>query len=284
MTPPGDNQADPRDPILDAQASVVVERVRGDRVHTDHDQVVVEEPLEIQVQGASVAVTMRTPGHDAELACGFLLTENVVSRREDVATLVHANEHTDPRSEDNVLRVTLHEEVTLDLNRLRRNVFASSSCGVCGKATLEAALATHAPLEDGPTFPRALFGTLPEKMRAQQAVFSQTGGLHAAALFSKDGELLVLREDVGRHNAVDKVVGHGFLNQHFPLSGHVLMVSGRISFEVVQKALAARIPVVAAISAPTSLAVELANQSGMALVGFLRPGQMTVYGKRERIR
>ncbi|MGH7899791.1 MAG: formate dehydrogenase accessory sulfurtransferase FdhD, partial [Candidatus Binatia bacterium] len=183
----------------------------------------------------------------------------------------------------NVVRVTLTPGVRVDLESLRRNLYASSSCGICGKATIESAIANAPPLDDPSRFGPAYFGSLPDHLRSAQRAFSATGGLHAAGLFDASGELLVVREDIGRHNAVDKVVGWSAENGRLPLSGHVLLVSGRISYEIAQKALAARIPVVAAVSAPSSLAVELATEARMTLVGFLRGGEFNVYGDRQRI-
>ncbi|HKJ23828.1 MAG TPA: formate dehydrogenase accessory sulfurtransferase FdhD, partial [Myxococcota bacterium] len=189
----------------------------------------------------------------------------------------------DPDHDDHVVRAVLAPGVAVDLDGLRRNLFASSSCGVCGKATIENALA-HAPALDDPArFGAGFFAALPDALRDAQAAFDRTGGLHAAALFAPDGERLVVREDVGRHNAVDKVVGWAVAQDRLPLSGHVLLVSGRVSYEIVQKALAARIPVVAAVSAPTSLAVELAEHAGIALVAFLRDGRFGLYGNRDRV-
>ena len=184
---------------------------------------------------------------------------------------------------NNVLRVHLRPGVEVDLERLRRNLYASSSCGICGKASIEQALATAPPLADLLRLEGGFFRALSERLREGQTLFAETGGLHGAALFSADAELRVIREDIGRHNAVDKVVGWAVDDGQLPLSGHVLLVSGRISFEVAQKALAARIPVVAAVSAPSSLAIELAERAGMTLVGFLRDGGFNVYGAAERI-
>jgi FdhD protein len=181
------------------------------------------------------------------------------------------------------MQATLRPGVSIDLEALRRNLYASSSCGICGKATLENALAAAPPLEDGARFAPSFFADLVDRLRASQVAFERTGGLHAAGLFAPGGRLLVVREDVGRHNAVDKVVGFAARAGLLPLTGHVLLVSGRISYEIVQKALAARVPVVAAISAPTSLAVSLAAAAGIALVGFLRESGLNVYGARERI-
>ena len=242
-----------------------------------------EEPLEIQVGATSLAVVMRTPGRDRELALGFLLTEGIISGPDQLISL-HAHARTaDPEAEDHVVRAVLAPGVAPDLDALRRNLYASSSCGICGKATIESALAHAPPLDDPARFEAAFFAGLPDPVRARQAVFQRTGGLHAAALFDPVGELLVVREDVGRHNALDKVVGWAVEQRLVPLAGHVLLVSGRISYEVVQKALAARVPVVAAISAPTSLAVALAEKSGIALVAFLRGGRFGLYGDRGRV-
>jgi FdhD protein len=250
----------------------------GVRAQRREDSVAREEPLEIQIDGASLAVVMRTPGHDEELATGFLVTERVIARAGDVVSARHCTSAASPEAVDNVLRVVLAPGVEVDLEALRRNLYASSSCGICGKATIENALAAAAPLDDPARFAPGFFYALPAALEAAQAVFADTGGLHAAGLFAPDGRLLVAREDVGRHNAVDKVVGWALREGRLPLAGHVLLVSGRLSYEIVQKALTARIPVVAAVSAPSSLAVELARASGMTLVGFLRGESLNVYG------
>lgn len=257
-------------------------RFKGGARAADRDVVVEEEPLEIQIQGASVAVLMRTPGHDEELALGFVVTERVVRSVDEVVSVEHCTVVPDPEAEENVIRVRLRDGVDLDLERLRRNLYASSSCGVCGKATLENALQVAAPLDDDQRFSPKVLYALPDKLRAAQEVFDETGGLHAAGVFSPEGELVVLREDVGRHNAVDKVVG-AVLGAGGSLSGRALLVSGRVSFEIVQKAAAARIPVVAGISAPSSLAVRLAGALGVTLVGFLRGDSMNVYARAERL-
>jgi FdhD protein len=247
------------------------------------DALAVEEPLEIRVGGRSVAVVMRTPGHDRELAAGFLVTEGVIRGRDDVLDLVfcgagpasHEAGYAGPR--ENVIDVLLAPGVAVDWARLTRNVFTSSSCGVCSKATIEAVRAQFPPLA-APLAPRReVLAALPDKLRAAQPAFDATGGLHACALFDAEGTLRVAREDVGRHNALDKVVGYACLAGALPLAGHILLVSGRVSFEIVQKALAAGVPCVAAISAPTSAAVELAREGGLTLVGFLRGARMNVY-------
>jgi FdhD protein len=247
------------------------------------DAVVREEPLEIRLGGAPLAVVMRTPGDDEELALGFLVSERVVRSARDVVSVRHCPLVAGPESEDNAIQVVLAPGVEVDLDALRRNLYASASCGICGKATLENALREAPALEDDSRFPAELLYGLPDRLTAAQPVFARTGGLHAAALFGADGRLLVAREDVGRHNAVDKVLGWALRRGCFPLEGHVLLVSGRVSYEIAQKALVARLPVVAAVSAPSSLAVELAERSGMALVGFLRGRSLNVYGRQDRI-
>lgn len=247
------------------------------------DWVAREEPLEIQVGGVAIAVVMRTPGHDEELAVGFLVTERVVTSASDVVSARHCTTVTRPEAEDNVLRVVLREEVDVPFDRLRRLTFASSSCGVCGKATIEAAMATGAPLLDRDTrFSAAVLYELPIKLRAAQPTFDTTGGVHAAALFDRSGELLLVREDVGRHNAVDKAIGARAL-AGLGFQGLGLLVSGRVSFEIVQKAAAAGIVLVAGVSAPTSLAVEAAAALGLTAIGFVRGQSLTVYAGEQRV-
>jgi FdhD protein len=238
-----------------------------------------EEPLEIRVRGRSVAVTMRTPGHDRELAAGFLLSEGLIQRPEQIVEIAPCLEGDAP---ENTLNVFLAPSVEVDFAQLTRHVFASSSCGLCGKASIEAVHQHFPPLKSELRIAPSVLSELPERLRQAQATFSQTGGLHAAALFEVSGELAVLREDVGRHNAVDKVLGYSLLAGR-TAEQQVLMVSGRASFEIVQKALAARIAVVAAISAPSSLAVEFARESGQTLIGFLRGPTMNVYSCPERV-
>jgi FdhD protein len=247
------------------------------------DAVACEEPLEIRLGDTPLAVVMRTPGHDEELATGFLVTERVVRDLADVAAVARGARQGGRRAQGNTVGVTLRPGVAVDLEALRRNLYASSSCGVCGKATLANALAVAPPLDDPLRLPAGFFHDLPERLRKAQVAFDRTGGLHAAGLVSAAGELVVVREDVGRHNAVDKVVGFAARAGRLPLAGHALMVSGRISFEIVQKALAARVPVVAAVSAPSSLAIELAAAARMTLVGFLRGRGFNVYGHAERV-
>jgi FdhD protein len=248
---------------------------RGPLFSDSADQVAREEPLEIRIAGVPVAVTMRTPGHDEELVRGFLATERVMAAG-DVASVRPCPDD----DSENVVLVVPRAGVELDLARLRRNFYASSSCGVWGKATLEGAMSCAPPLPDGPVIPSSLLYELPARLRAEQATFSATGGLHAAGLFSAAGELLCVREDVGRHNAVDKVIGWSIMNGANPA---VLLVSGRVAFEIVQKTLAARIPILAAVSAPTSLAVDLAERANVTLCGFLRGERVCIYSAAARI-
>jgi FdhD protein len=263
---------------LAAEIQVLQWRV-GSRPHVAPDLLAVEEPLEIQIDTRPISVTMRTPGHDRELAAGFLFSEGLVQRCSQIADIQPY-----PRNESgNAINVLLKPDVTVDFARLTRHVFASSSCGLCGKATIDA-VHQHFPLiETDLRVPAACILGLPDKLRKAQVTFESTGGLHAAALFDSAGNMLVAREDVGRHNAVDKVVGHGLLNGSIPFDRHILMVSGRASFEILQKALAARIPILAAVSAPSSLAVQFAEESGQTLIGFLRGERMNLYAHPERI-
>jgi FdhD protein len=239
------------------------------------DALAVEAPLEIRIGGVPIAILMRTPGADVDLAWGFLRSEGIVSSRDQVLRVRHCDQVDTPEAEDNVIEIRLAESAEVDLAGLRRNTYTTSSCGICGKASREAALAVAPPF-DGPTPLAENYGGLSEGLRARQALFEATGAVHAAGLFSAEGELLCVREDVGRHNAVDKVIGACFREGVDPAAS-TLMVSGRVSFEVVQKCLAARIPAIAAVSAPTSLAVDLAREANMTLVGFVRGERALVY-------
>jgi len=267
--------------------------VRGGDRRAVRDRVAVEEPMEIRlehtlpqggVETRQVAVTMRTPGDDFELAAGFLFGEGLVARREEIRSLTYC---TGPEEQEyNVVLVVLHPGASFDPALLDRNFYTTSSCGVCGKASLEAVEIRGCapfPPDSGPRLDPALLQGLPATLREKQEVFRRTGGIHAAALFRSDGELVVLREDVGRHNAVDRVVGRELLAGRVPCRDSLLLVSGRTSFEIVQKALAAGIPAVAGVGAPSSLAVELARRFGMTLVGFLRPDGFNVYSGAERL-
>jgi FdhD protein len=250
------------------------------------ETLVVEEPLEIRLNGSPLSVTMRTPGADIELAQGFLLTESVIGHRDDIVSARYCRGTDDDGSNTyNVLDVTLHPNVPAPDVDVTRNFYTTSSCGVCGKAALDAVrlVSRYAPGDDPAAVSAATLVSLPSRLRKAQRIFATTGGLHGAALFDVDGEMLVVREDVGRHNAVDKVVGWAVENDRIPLAGAVLLVSGRASFELTQKAAMAGIPVLAAVSAPSSLAVDLATQSGMTLVAFLRDDSMNVYSRTDRV-
>ena len=259
----------------------------GDSSVAREDVLAVEEPLEIRVGGRSLAVTMRTPGHDYDLAAGFLVSEGVITRGEHFSTARYCAGATDEGLNTyNVLDVTLAPGVAPPDPSLERSFYTTSSCGLCGKASIDAVRTQSAydVRDDALRIDAEFLTTFPQKLRAEQAVFEKTGGLHAAALF--DGvsrKMLVLREDVGRHNAVDKVVGWALKEDRLPLRGTVLMVSGRASFELTQKAMMAGIPVLAAVSAPSSLAAELATEVGMTLVGFLRGSSMVIYAGDERV-
>jgi FdhD protein len=262
-------------------------RIRGAAAAHRADTLVAEEPLEIRLDGRPLAVTMRTPGDDFALATGFLVSEGVLAAADEVANVVYcAGATADGANTYNVVDVSLAPGVPVPAISLERNVYTSSSCGLCGKASLDAVrTATRLPIAagGGPRVTPEVLAALPGRLRAGQAVFDRTGGLHAAGLFSAEGELLDLREDVGRHNAVDKLVGRALREGLLPLDGRILMVSGRASFELAQKAVMAGIPVLAAVSAPSSLAVDLARESGLTLVGFLRGDSMNVYAGEERV-
>lgn len=261
-------------------------RIEGSTSRTSPDPVVVEEPLEIRVGGTPLAVTMRTPGDDVDLAMGFLTTEGVITSSDDIVTARFcAGANDDGVNTYNILDVSLRNGLVVPASAARE-FYVSSSCGVCGKASIDAVRTKTAyPVTgDGLVITTDVLAGLPASLRAHQKIFDRTGGLHAAALFTADGNLMAVREDVGRHNAVDKIVGDAVRRGALPLTGHVLLVSGRASFELVQKALMAGIPAIAAVSAPSSLAVELAEEAGMTLIGFLRGDTMNVYAGAERVR
>jgi FdhD protein len=262
-------------------------RIRDGAVSTRPDTLVAEEPLEIRLNGKPLAITMRTPGDDFALAAGFLVSEGVIGAAAEVRNIVYCAGATDDGSNTyNVVDVQLAPGVPVPDITLERNVYTTSSCGLCGKASLDAVrTTTRFPIADTPPVrvEPALLARLPDRLRAAQRVFDRTGGLHAAALFSEEGELLDIREDIGRHNAVDKLVGRAIQDGRLPLSRVILLVSGRASFELAQKAVMAGIPVLAAVSAPSSLAVDLAAETGLTLVGFLRGANMNVYAGDERI-
>jgi FdhD protein len=257
----------------------------GDGRRRTADQLATEEPMEIRVDAPGleqrqVAVTMRTPGHDFELAAGFLFTEGIVSAQTDVSAVRYCDV---PREEQQYNVVTVDLRRPYDPDLLARNFYTTSSCGICGKASLDSISVRCAPVAEGPEVAESVIVALSDRLREAQRVFDRTGGLHAAGLFDASGTLLELREDVGRHNAVDKLVGRALLAGELPLSERVLMVSGRLSFEIVQKAAVAGIPIVCAVSAPSSLAVDAGRRFGMTLVGFLRGSRFNIYTNAERI-
>lgn len=260
----------------------LISRSPGGAVAPKDDQVVVEEPLEIRIDDRPLAVLMRTPGHDIELAAGLLVAEEILADPDDALTIAHCRDGDDPDL-TNVVNVRLtparaaNADARIARQQAERMTLTTASCGVCGKRTIESLQAFAAPFDAAPSLDLDALAALPDRMRPSQEVFDATGGLHAAAIFDADGTMLVLREDVGRHNAVDKCVGHLFMMERLPLLGAVLVVSGRSSFEMVQKALVARIQTVVAVSAPSSLAVELARSSNMGLCGFVRGGALNVY-------
>ena len=278
---------------LEARSQVAhgVRRLRDGKWAQEEDVLAAEEPLETRLiwkdgrrtVTRSIAITMRTPGHDFELAAGFLYGEGIITARDDVADISYCMDDDDDQA-FNIVTVTLRPGLMFDASRLERNFYTTSSCGVCGKAALDALEVQGCNvLPDGPTVAAATVCGLPAKLRQSQAVFERTGGLHAAGLFDREGKLLSLQEDVGRHNAVDKLIGGRFLEDALPLSESILMLSGRASFELVQKALVARIPVVAAVGAPSSLAVQLAESFNITLCGFVKADGLNVYSAPQRV-
>jgi FdhD protein len=259
------------------------------RLHERRDQLALEEPLEIRLEAGgerrSLVVTMRTPGNDFELAAGLLYSEGLVSQREAISTIRYCvDSEVDGEQRYNILNVRLQAPQLPDLEQHIRRFTATAACGLCGKATLDSLHKQGCqPVHSGPYVPPDVLMGLPEQLRPEQGMFARTGGLHGAALFAADGQLLAVREDIGRHNAVDKLVGWGLLGEHLPLSEHILLVSGRVGYEIAQKALVAGIPFICAISAPSSLAVNLCREFGITLVGFLRGSRFNVYTGVERL-
>lgn len=261
-----------------------VVRIANGEVTGRPDTLVTEEPLEMRLNGTSLAVTMRTPGHDFELAAGFLVAEGVITGPDDVLTIRHCTDEPGVTA-DNIVEVTLAPGVPVPEETLTRHTVTTSACGLCGKASLDSVRATTRfdVAADPVRLDAGTLLTLPDRLRDAQRVFDRTGGLHAAGLFTADGEPVRVREDVGRHNAVDKLIGWALQRDMLPLTGHVLVVSGRASFELVQKAVMAGIPAMAAVSAPSTLAVDLADEAGMTLAGFVRGTSMNVYTGGHRL-
>ena len=257
------------------------------------DELVVEEPLEIRVGEQSLIVVMRTPGHDFELAAGFLFTEDLIKSEDDIEIIAYCeddstfnqnkNQSADISSFQNIVNVHLTDKIILEEAGWQRNFHANASCGLCGKMTIDSVKHQIDPLEVDFGLQQNVCYQLNAQLLAEQSVFEKTGGLHAAGLFNEEGKLLFVREDIGRHNAVDKVIGHALLSDMIPLDNHILMVSGRASFEIIQKALFARIPIVVAVSAASTLAVDLAEEGNITLIGFMRENRMVVYSHPERI-
>ncbi len=266
--------------------TVPVQKIDGESSTPFQDLLAIEEPLEIRLGDRTVSITMRTPGHDYELAAGFLFTEGILQGSRQIHRIRRSDTSSgNPRQAGNSVTVELNPGVEVDFDRLERHFYTTSSCGVCGKASIEALQMQGCPVlpKDSPVVASEVVHRLPEALRRQQAVFERTGGLHAAALFDAKGNLVLLREDVGRHNAVDKLIGAEMLRDHTPLSDKLLLVSGRASFELVQKALMGGIPILAAVGAPSSLAVETAQRFGMSLLGFVRDGRFNIYSGASRI-
>jgi FdhD protein len=260
-----------------------VVKVRQTGVSECQDHLAVEEPLEIRLAGINLTVTMRTPGEDEELVAGFLFSEGVIGGADDLDVIARYRGPDGDPDDGNVMNVLLKGDPRVAKERLRRNFVASSSCGLCGKATIEAIRATLPPVRSDLAISVERLNRLAAAMHDAQSTFEKTGGLHAAGLFDADGQLVVLREDIGRHNAVDKVIGHRVLARAVPLDRHILMVSGRVSFEIMQKALTARLPIIAAVSAPSSMAVQMAVAADMTLIGFVRNGGFNLYSGAHRV-
>ncbi len=273
--------------------SVTVKRVSDSGSLIESDALAVEEPLEIRLGYVrdghrlqrSLSITMRTPGQDTELAVGFLLTEGIISDKKQIETVRCAHREGEEMDSDNKILIDLKSDVSFDMKRLERHFYTTSSCGVCGKSSLEALNIRENPElpKRQPVFSTEIIHCLPAMLRKDQSVFSSTGGIHAAGLFNSQGSLVSLKEDVGRHNAVDKLIGEALLKERLPLHDSLMMVSGRTSFEILQKALSAGIPIVAAVGAPSSLAVELANTFKMTLLGFVSNDRFNIYSESQRI-
>ncbi|MBX7206102.1 MAG: formate dehydrogenase accessory sulfurtransferase FdhD [Bacteroidia bacterium] len=273
--------------------AVAVQKIMVSGTTTTSDLLAVEEPLEIRLgygpaharEQKSISVTMRTPGNDFELALGFLFTEGIIENASDITQIRYCTELNTKENSENIVRVELHEHVQVDMAKLSRNFYTTSSCGVCGKASIES-VKTQCRIFSGNTpfkIPASLLHSLPGMLRGQQTLFEHTGGIHACALFDTNGNLLLMREDVGRHNALDKLIGAAIGKELVPLNRHIILLSGRASFELLQKAAMAGVRVVCAIGAPSSLAVQTANEFDITLIGFLRNDRFNIYSRSETI-
>ena len=271
--------------------SVQVKKISPDKAESTPDLLAIEEPLEIRIgfgpatdrQQKSLSVTMRTPGHDFELAAGFLFTEGIIQHFDQIESIKYCEDLGKQEEKGNVVRVELKPDVKIDFEKLQRHFYTSSSCGVCGKASIDSVHVVCEKLNSDLKIKKEVVHQLPKTLRKAQAVFEYTGGLHAVGLFNAEGKLILLREDVGRHNALDKLIGAMFFKQEMPLSNYVLIVSGRASFELVQKAAVGGISIFAAVGAPSSLAVELAKEFQMTLLGFVRDNRFNIYCGVERL-
>lgn len=271
-------------------APVSIQKISGETLVESPDLLAVEEPLEIRLgfgarddrQQRAVSVTMRTPGHDVDLALGFLFTEGIIHQPTDIVSCRHCVQDVD--KEGNVLRVELNPDVVVDWSRLERNTFTSSSCGLCGKATIDAVrVLTPGPIDSALRIEAETLHNLPDRIRETQLAFAHTGGIHAAALFDADGKLLLVREDIGRHNALDKLIGAAFWQNWLPLQQNGIFLSGRIGVELVQKSWMAGVPLLAAVGAPSSLAVQMAQEAEMTLAGFVRNQRFNLYSQPQRV-
>lgn len=269
----------------------VVKKISDSGPESKNDLLAIEEPLEIRIgfgalndrQQKCLSVTMRTPGHDFELAVGFLFTEGIIQHFDQIESVKYCEDGGKQEQKENIVRVELDPGVKLDFEKLQRHFYTSSSCGVCGKTSIEAVKVNCKESQSSFFITSKVMHTLPEKLREAQQIFEYTGGLHAVGLFDAEGELILLREDVGRHNALDKLIGAMLFKKEVPLSTYVALVSGRASFELVQKAALAGIPILAAVGAPSSLAVDLATEFGMTLLGFVREQRFNIYTGEQRI-
>ena len=268
-----------------------IQKVSDSGIESKSDLLAVEEPLEIRIgygpqggrQQRNISVTMRTPGHDFELAAGFLFTEGIIQRFDQIESVKYCEDGGKQEQKENIVRVELKPEVKIEVEKFQRHFYTTSSCGVCGKTSIDAVKINCSTFSDSFQIKSSTIHSLPEKLRKAQQVFEYTGGLHASALFDDAGYLILLREDVGRHNALDKIIGAMLFKKEIPLSKYSLLVSGRASFELVQKAAVAGIPVLAAVGAPSSLAVQLATETNMTLLGFVRDQRFNIYAGEHRV-
>jgi FdhD protein len=264
-----------------------IHKINSGEINETADKVAVEEPLQIQLEYSTatgqmlknIAVTMRTPGNDAELAAGFLFTEGVIKSTDNISEIKHAH------ADENLVQVILKENVLPVLGSAARNFYTTSGCGICGKASIDAitTISQYGEIKNESLIPAAVFYALQTELKKQQKVFEDTGGIHASALFDIDGKFMMLREDVGRHNALDKIIGAAMLNKQLPLNNCILLLSGRASFELVQKAVMAGIKIIASVGAPSSLAVEMATDNNVTLIGFLKEDRFNIYTGKQRI-